>query len=191
MKKISRRRFVDGSIRLALVTPLVHLTPLDGLAQTTTAAKIGAPERRTLAAAVDVIIPAQGPMPAASAVGAARYIERIAGADQKLGALLLEGLRALAIHAQSTHSVAFELLAVEPQTAVLAHFEKADASTTLFFAALRDLVYEAYYSQPAVWRLLGYDFRSGRRRTAAVEPFDERRLARVRKMKPLYRETRS
>jgi hypothetical protein len=188
-KKISRRRFVDGSIRLALVTPLVHLTPLDALAQTA-AVKIGRVERRTLAAAVDVIIPAQGPMPAASAVGAVRYLERVAGADEKLGQLLLDGLRAIAAHTQSTHSVAFELLADEPQTAVLAHFEKVDTPPG-FFAALRDLVYESYYSQPVVWRLIGYDFRTGRRSTADVEPFDERRLARVRKMKPFYREIRS
>jgi hypothetical protein len=188
-KKISRRRFVNRSIRLALVTPLVPLRPLEGLAQTT-AVKIGPAERRTLAAAVDVIVPAQGPMPAASAVGAVRHIERVAGADEKLGALLLDGLRAIAAHTQSTHNVAFDLLAEEPQTAVLAHFEKTDTPPG-FFAALRDLVYESYYSQPVVWRLLGYDFRTGRRATAAVEPFDERRLARVRKMKPLYRETRS
>jgi hypothetical protein len=188
-KQISRRRFVDGSIRLALVGPLVHLTPLEGFAQTP-AAKIGAVERRTLGAAVDVIIPAQGPMPAASAVGAVRHIERVAAADETLGALLLDGLRAIAVHTQSTHNVAFELLADEPQTAVLAHFEKTDTPPG-FFAALRDLVYESYYSQPVVWRLIGYDFRTGRRATAAVEPFDERRLARVRKLKPFYRETRS
>lgn len=188
-KQISRRRFVDGSIRLALVTPLVHLRPLEALAQTA-AAKISAAERRTLAAAVDVIIPAQGPMPAASAVGAVRYLERIAAADDKLGGLLLDGLRAIAAHTQSTHNVAFELLADEPRTAVLAHFEKVDTPPG-FFAALRDLVYEAYYSQPVVWRLIGYDFRTGRRATAEVEPFDERRVARVRKMKPFYRETRS
>jgi hypothetical protein len=188
-RKISRRRFVDGSIRLALVSPLIPLAPVDALAQSGVA-KIGTPERRTLGAAVDVIIPAQGPMPSASDVGAVRYIERIAGADPKLGALLVDGLHAIAAHAQSTQGVAFELLAVEPQTAVLAHFEKAE-TLSVFFAALRDLVYEAYYSQPAVWRLIGYNYRNGRRRTADIEPFDDRRLARVRKMKPLYREIKS
>ena len=54
-------------------------------------------------------------------------------------------------------------------------------------AALRDLVYEAYYTHPRVWKLLGYNFRSGRKPTAPLESFDEQRLARVRALAPLYR----
>ena len=100
--KISRRRFVRGSIRLVVVSPLISLQPLDAIAQP--GSLFATPERRTLRAAADVIIPAQGEMPAASAVGAVRYVERIAGTDQKLAALLLDGLRAIEAHAATTHT---------------------------------------------------------------------------------------
>ena len=58
-----------------------------------------------------------------------------------------------------------------------------------FVAALRDAVYEAYYSNREVWKRIGYRFRSGPRRTAPLEPFDPQRVARVRGMGRLYRET--
>jgi len=183
-KRISRRRFVRGSIRLAVISPLIHLKPLDAVAQP--GPLFATPERRTLRAAADVIIPAQGQMPAASAVGAVRYVERIAGTDQKLTALLLDGLRTLEAQAATTHGVRFYLIATDEQAEMLARFEKND-----FFAALRDLVYEAYYTQPRVQKLLGYNFRFGRRRTAPLEPFDEERVARVRQMAPLYRQVKS
>jgi hypothetical protein len=185
--KISRRRFVRGSIRLAVISPLIQLTPLDAIAQ---AASFGTADRRTLRAAADVMIPAQGQMPAASAVGAVRYIERVAGTDPKLAALLLDGLRAIEAHAATTHSVRYDLVASDEQAEIIARFEKSDTPPG-FFVALRDLVYEAYYTQPRVQKLLGYNFRSGRRRTAPLEPFDEGRVARVRQMAPLYRQVTS
>ncbi len=72
---------------------------------------------------------------------------------------------------------------------MLARFEKSDAAG--FFAALRDLVYEAYYTQPRIQKLLGYNFRSGRRRTAPLEPFDEQRVGACAAMAPLYRQVTS
>ncbi len=187
-KKVSRRRFVGGSIRLAVVSQLIQLKPLDAIAQPW--ARLQTAERRTLRAAADVIIPAQDRMPAASAVGTVAYIERIASQDAKLGALFLEGLRALDAHSGATHAARFDMLMADLQVEVIAHVEKTD-SPAGFFLALRDLVYEAYYTQPRVMSLIGYNFRAGRRRSAAVETFDEQQLARVRKMAPLYREIKS
>jgi hypothetical protein len=186
-KVISRRRFVRGSIRLAVVSPIVQLAPLEVLAQE--AVRFGSPERRTLKAVADVIVPAQDRMPAASAVGAASYVERIAGFDSKLGELLIGGLQAIEVRATSTYALRFDQLPPDSQTEIVAEFEKRDPPG--FFPALRDLVYEAYYTQPRVMRLIGYNFRSGRRRTAPIEAFDERSLARVRTLPPLYREVQS
>ena len=129
---ITRRRFVRGSIRLAVVSPLIQLSPLDALAQSN---QLGTAERRTLRAAADVIIPAQGQMPAASAVGAVRYSSGSPGRI-KLAALLIDGLRAIEAHAATTHSARFDLVAADEQAEMLARVEKSD-----FFAALRDLVY--------------------------------------------------
>src|SRR5262245_29964037 len=120
---MSRRRFVRGSIRLAFVTPLIQLRPLDALAQSV---QLGTAERRTLRTAADVIIPAQDEMPAASAVGAVRYIERIAGIDQMLAALLLDGLRAIEAHSATTHSTRFDLVGTDEQADILAKFEQSD-----------------------------------------------------------------
>jgi hypothetical protein len=183
-RNVSRRRFVNGSIRLALVAPLVPLAPLEAFAQSPL--RIGSPDRRTLRAVADVLIPAQDRMPAASAVGAVVYIERVAGADAKIGGLLVDGLRSVESYAQTTHGARFDLLAADLQTEIVARVEKTDAPAG-FFAALRDLVYEAYYTQPRVMRLVGYSFRSGRRRTAALESFNDQRLTRVRTMPTLYR----
>jgi hypothetical protein len=185
---ISRRKFVRRSIRLAVISPLIQLRPLDAVAQA--ASSFGTAERRMLRAAADVIIPAQGEMPAASAVGAVRYIERIAGTDQKLAAVLFDGLHAIEAHAATTHSARFDLVGADEQAEILARFEKSDTPVG-FFGALRDLVYEGYYTQPRIQKLLGYNFRSGRRRTAPLEPFDEERVARVRQMAPLYRQVTS
>ena len=185
--RITRRRFVHGSIRLAVVSPLIQLNTLHSLAQS---ARFGTAERRTLRAAADVIVPAQGRMPAASAAGAVPYIERIAGADQKLAGLLLEGLRAVEAQAIAVHGVRFDLAGAGEQIDIVARAEKADLPAG-FFPLLRDLVYEAYYTQPRIQKLLGYNFRSGRRRTAPLEPFDEQRIARVRQLAPLYRQVKS
>ena len=181
---INRRRFVRGSLQLAVVTPLVQLAPLEALAETS---RLGTAERRTLRAATDVIVPAQGRMPAASAVGAGRYIARIAGADPAVDALLLDGLQAVEANAWAAHAMRFDLLPVDEQTEIIAGFEKLNLPVG-FFTTLRDLVYEAYYTQPRVMKLLGYNFRSGRRRTAPVEPFDEQRVARVRNLPPFFRQ---
>jgi len=180
---VSRRRFVRGSIRLAVVAPLIRLAPIEALAQVN---RLATSERRALFAAADAIIPADGRMPAATAVGAGRYIERIASTDDRLAGLLAEGARTMDAQSLAAHAVPFEMLGGDERAALLTHIEKTDVPAG-FFPALRDLVYEAYYTQPRVMKLLGYHFRSGRRRTAPIEPFDEHRVQRVRTMAPLYR----
>ena len=183
LQRISRRRFVDGTVRLALFTPLIHLEPLTAAGR----ALFPAVDRQTLRAAADVIIPAHRQMPAASAVGAVTYIARIAAADRTLGDLLSDGLRAIAAHAGAAQGIRFDQLAIERQTEVLARVETTNTPAN-FFGTLRDLVYEAYYTQPRVQKLIRYNFRSGSRRTAPVVPLDEQLVARVRRQKPIYRQ---
>lgn len=125
-------------------------------------------------------------MPVASAVGVVSYVETIAVKDRKVHELLVGGLRAIESAAGRPR---LDGLTADQQLAVLSRIEKTD-SPAGFFPLLRDLVYEAYYTHPRVMKLVGYRFRSGRRRTAALEPFDEARLVRVRAMKPLYRDVR-
>jgi gluconate 2-dehydrogenase subunit 3-like protein len=180
-RQLSRRRLLNGTVRFALVVPLMHR---DLFAE---AARIDAETRRTLRAAADAIIPADGRMPAASGVGAVSYIERLAGKDRLMADLLVSGLRVVGEHAEATYGRRYDLLAAERQTAVLAHIEKTNTPAD-FFTMLRDLVYEAYYTDARVQQLVGYHFRSGRHRTAPLELFDERLLARVRRQETFYRD---
>jgi hypothetical protein len=182
-KKITRRAFVGTSIHLAVVAPVIHLEPIEAAQPST---RFPAVERRMLRAAIDVIIPAEGRMPAATAVGGLDYVERMAAADGKLRELLVGGMRALDAHSRTTFGVAFIAARSAQQTAAIADAEKTD-SPPGFFRTLRDAVFEAYYTQPEIWKQLGYTFRRANRRTAAVEPFDERRVGRVREMPPFYR----
>jgi gluconate 2-dehydrogenase subunit 3-like protein len=182
-KKITRRTFVGTSIHLAVVAPVIHLEPIEAAQPS---AGFPAVERRMLRAAIDVIIPAEGRMPAATAVGGLDYVERMAAADGKLRELLIAGLRALDSHLRTTSGLAFVDSRPAQQTAAITHAEKTD-SPPGFFGALRDAVFEAYYTQPEIWKQLGYTFRRSNRRTAAVEPFDERRVGRLREMPPFYR----
>jgi hypothetical protein len=181
--RISRRRFVNGSIQLTVLAPLVG-TPL--IAEPPRS-RMSDTDRRTLRAAADVIVPAQGRMPAASAVGAVGYIERITRADPSMERLLAEGLRAIAARADATEHARFDVLPVERKTQVLVHVE-ATNNPASFFALLRDLVYEAYYTRARVQTLIGYTFRSGPRPTAALAPFDQQLVARIRQQTPFYRQ---
>src|SRR5262245_15097422 len=131
-----RRRFVRGSLRVAALSPLIPFPWLDAAAR---APSLAAVQRRTLRAAADVLIPAQGRMPAASAVGAARYVELIAGTDPQLAALLQAGLRAIDAQAETTRGFRFDRATADQKAETLARVEKDDTPAG-FFVALRDLV---------------------------------------------------
>jgi Gluconate 2-dehydrogenase subunit 3 len=165
--EITRRTFI-GTAAVIVLAPVV-----DGVPEQAAAAS-----RRTLHAATDRIIPAQGKMPAASAVGAVEYLEALSARDQDVQQRLAKALAAL--------GPAFGESSENEQIGALEKLEKADPPS---FAALRDVVYEAYYTNPKVWALIGYPFRTGNKRTAPLEDFDTKLLGRVRQLPRLYRET--
>ena len=117
-------------------------------------------------------------MPAASAFGAVEYLEALAARDQDIQQRLTKALTALGpSFAESSGS---------DQISALARLEQTDPAV---FSVLRDTVYEAYYTNPKVWGLIGYSFRNGNKRTATLEDFDIKLLARVQQLPRLYRET--
>ena len=183
-ERVGRREFVGGAVKLALAAGLAS----DAKAAGRAAVRLAPPERRRLRAAMDTIVPAEGQMPAASAVGGVSYLEGMAARDAAFRTLLTDGLRALDARAQEIGRRGFAESTAAQQAEHMAHVEKTDAPSG-FVAGLRDAVYEGYYSNPRVWKLVGYRFRSGPRRTATLEPFDPQRVARVRAMARLYRET--
>ena len=162
---ITRRTFIGTAA-------VIVLAPVAEVASEQTAAT-----RPTLRAAVDRIIPARGNMPAASSVGAVEYLEALSARDQDIQQRLSKVIAAL--------GPTFADSSVNEQVSALEMLEKADPPS---FAALRDLVYEAYYTNPKIWSLIGFSFRWGSRKTAPLEDFDTTLLARVRQLPRLYRE---
>lgn len=80
----------------------------------------------------------------------------------------------------------FHKLDSNKRIAVLTSLEASDAAC---FKSLRDFVYEAYYTQPAVGKLIGYEFYPTDHRGPHMKPFDEAILAKVRSKPKFYRET--
>jgi hypothetical protein len=134
-------------------------------------------DRRLLRATVDRIIPAQGTMPAASAIGAVEYAASVARRDRDIRERLEKAVSALGAG-----------FADRPEAAQIAALEQLEQIEPAAFAALRDIVYEAYYTHPRIWALIGYDFRTGPKKTAPLEDFDPALLARVRQLPRLYRD---
>jgi hypothetical protein len=56
------------------------------------------------------------------------------------------------------------------------------------FAILRDFVYEAYYTQPQIWKLIDYQFHATDQKGPHMKPFDEAVIAKVRNKPKFYRE---
>ncbi len=182
-KHVTRRTFIGTSVGLTVLAPTARLGSFSPAPLR--AEPFNTDEKRILRAAIDTLIPAARGMPAASVVGGVDYIDRVTAADVKVRALVSGGLRAVDTHCRTATGVEFAASRRDQQFEVLSHFERTDAPAG-FFAALRDLTYEAYYTQPQIWTSLGYTFRRSSKRTAQLERFDESRVGRVRVMAPLF-----
>jgi len=136
-------------------------------------------ERRTLKAVIDRIVPADGRMPAASAVDGVPYIEAVLARDAEIRKLVSAALRGV--------GAGFAEDVAPGQVAALEKLERADRAA---FGAIRDLSYGRTYRVQRLCRLPGYAFRRGGKRTAVLETFDDEQLERVRRMPRLYRETK-
>jgi hypothetical protein len=164
--EITRRTFI-GTAAVIVLAPVADAD-----------SEQAATSRRTLRAAIDRIIPTQGKMPAASAAGAVEYLEALSARDQEFQQRLAKALTAL--------GPSFAESAENEQVGALEKLEQTDPPA---FGALRDVVYEAYYTHPKIWALIGYSFRKGNRKTAALEDFETTLLGRVQQLPRLYRET--
>jgi hypothetical protein len=184
MKKAwSRRRFlgVAGASAAAGLSArrAPGAAPPDG--------SLNAAERATLRAAADVLIPSGEAMASASEAGAHLYLEALAVRREDVRAPLRDGLAALETSAQARRQRAFARLGAEHQVEIVAELERTKPDV---FAPLRNLVYEGYYTRPAVQKTLGFVFLPDDGTAPPLEPFDERPLARVRASARLYREVR-
>jgi hypothetical protein len=79
----------------------------------------------------------------------------------------------------------FSQLSRDDQISVLKEVESA---ANRVFDNLRAYVYESYYTQPQVWKLIGYELYPTDHTGPHLPPFDESLLADVRNMHKLYRD---
>lgn len=173
----SRRHFLAASTAASLVT----LAPAPAAAELT-----AAPQNKALLVVMDELIPAgENGFPSASEAGGLQYIERLMRAEPQMAKLIQGGLETLQAFSFRRFELAFENL---PQQHRIATLEQIEREAPGQFAILRDTVYESYYMNPAIWKLIGYTPYPTDHRGPHMQPFDESLLAEVRKRPKLYRE---
>jgi hypothetical protein len=159
----TRRQFVATSAGSALVS---QIKPAPA-----TAAPLDAAVQNHLRAVMDEIIPRQGNMPSASEAGGLEYFSALKQNEPAVAAEVLAAFEKVRNSA--------------PLVEALKQFETEDPKQ---FAVLRDFVYEAYYTQPQVWKLIGYEFYPTDHKGPHMKPFDEAVIAQVRTKPKYYRE---
>ena len=176
-RRWTRRKFLEASSGTAALVTLIQ--PAAGAVFTE-------PERETLVAAMDEIIPAGDDMPGASTMGGLDYLERIVPRLPGLTEQFRGGLATLDAESRRRLQQPFAKLPREGRAEILAAIERDVAPE--FFRTLRDFVYEAYYMRPEIWQRLGYESHLTDRAGPIMKPFDEASLAQVRTRGKRYRE---
>jgi len=170
----SRRHFLGAGAAAALST--IKAAPAEAM---------DIHERRALLLAMDAIIPAGDGMPSASEAGGLAYLEQLARNEPEMTKQLSQSLQALEAMSVQRFEKGFTELVEKDRASALEEMER-DAPPQ--FSLLRDTVYESYYTQPAIWKLIGYVPYPTDHRGPHLKPFDETLLADVRNRPKLYRE---
>jgi hypothetical protein len=160
----TRREFIGSTAGASLVT---HILP----AAANTPADIDAATKERLRAIMDEIIPRSGDMPSASEAGALTYLSALYRSEPEFAAEILAAFG--------------QVDKASSPLEALKQFEKENPAQ---FVIIRDFVYEAYYTQPQVWKLMGYEFHATDRRGPHMKPFDEAVIAKVRTKPKSYRQ---
>ena len=190
-KKWTRRTFLGASVASAIVrggggTKGLAAGPGGSRAQERSPAPVfDSRQRELLRAAIDEVIPAGEGMPSASEAGGVEYLERGARSEAEIREPLRNSLARLDALARTRFNQPFTQLARADRVAALQALEMEAPG---LFEPLRDCVYESYYTQPAVWKLIGYEFYPTNGAGPRMKPFDEAALAQVRKRPKFYRE---
>jgi hypothetical protein len=179
----TRRQFLGAS----LAGPLAMRKGKAASLPTPASTPLSAAMLADLRAAVDEIIPANDGMPAASEVNCVDYLNTVASRNQDFRTQLQDSLRGLRQIARQQSGKGFAQLAQAERVEALRAFESKNAAS---FSNLRDDVYEAYYTNPRVWKRIGYGFYPTNQAGPEMKPFDDSALAVVRKKPRYYREVK-
>jgi DNA-binding transcriptional ArsR family regulator len=183
--KFTRRKFLGTTLAGSLAVGARARAESSGALPNPGSAALDIDQRASLRAAMDEIIPANEGMPAASEVGGIEYLDRVRREEPQIAADLKQALDALERLSQSRFRAPFAKLSSPKRVEVLSALE---AGSPEVFGKLRDHIYESYYTQPKVWKLIGYEFYPTNESGPHMKPFDESVLAKVRQMPKLYRQ---
>ena len=150
--------------------------------------------RRWLDAVADELIPETDDMPSATAIGGVDFVEIVLRDVPELRCNITEVLEQLATSSQEKFQAGLSQIDSGQRVKLLQAFEvkvqrsaEQGKAPTDLFVILRDLIYEAYYTNPDVHRRLGYEFRQVKD-GPRLPAFDEKILAKVRTLPKNYRE---
>ena len=182
----SRRKFSKAVLSLqALVTVGTLNIPISCSPQgdTNQGDMLGLSSQKLLKLAIDEIIPRSNNMPAASEVGGIKYILTVLKEHPDL----LEGFKQVLVtlkdQSRASTNDEFDNLNKKSRILVLKQFEKEQPD---MFSVLQNFVYESYYINEKVWKLIGYEPYPTLSAGPQMEPFDEALLERVKEMAPRY-----
>jgi hypothetical protein len=125
-------------------------------------------------------------MPTASQAGTIKYLEQLIHEVPALHQAVKRILTDLAEISHQQFQKDFVSLPPEQRISVLQYLERQSSQD--IFPVLRDAVYEAYYTQTQIWKLIGYEFHATNLHGPQMKSFDESVLAEVRKKAKFYRE---
>jgi hypothetical protein len=166
-------------LRAAAATPAL-VTTIQSAPQS-----LAQPVQSDLKAVMDLMIPASDGMPSASDAGGLAYLGKLMQHDKDAAADITKALDVANAFSQRSANKSFDQLEKEEQISVLKEMEHRAPRV---FDTLRAYVYESYYTQPAVWHRIGYDFYATDHSGPHLPPFDDSLLANVRRMPKLYRD---
>ena len=143
-------------------------------------------DRVTLGEVMDRLIPGVDDLPAAGQMGLGVEVERMARDVSRFAKGLESVLGALSADPSSRASGGFRGLKPEDQDTAIRAIEK---NIPTKFGTFLEIVYLAYYSQPAVHRRIGWVGRPPQPEGFDLPPFDESILETIRKREPFWRRT--
>ena len=143
------------------------------------------PQAILLADVINRIIPAEDGMPGAGDLGLASDIDLAVGDSAPLKKLFLAGLAQIENEAHRSSGKEFQALSPGEQDRLL---KTAELEYPEFFLVLVQQTYNSYYTNPAIFPLIGYEGRPPQPQGYPMKPFDDSLLDNVRKRAPTYRQ---
>ena len=141
-------------------------------------------QRSLLAAVLNRIIPANDQMPAAGDLGIGTFIEGVASGNSDLIRLFNEGLTKIAVAAGQNPTQAFESLSDAAKDELL---KTVELDYPAFFDQLVLQTYNGYYTNPEVFKAIGYELPLPPEPGAVPELLDESLLNQQKRREPFWK----